>query len=56
MGRAPSLFTATIVLLSFLIGGNSIAGVADEHVCEVGADYSLVVETIHKQHVVTSKF
>jgi len=41
---ASLLFTATIFLLSFLTGGNSIAGVAEEQVCDVGADYSLGVE------------
>jgi Flp pilus assembly protein TadD len=43
--RLTSLvFTATIVLVLFLTGGNSIAGVTDEHVCDVRADYSLGVE------------
>jgi Flp pilus assembly protein TadD len=43
--RVVSLvFTATIFLLSFLTGGNSIAGVAEKQVCDVGADYSLGVE------------
>jgi Flp pilus assembly protein TadD len=41
---ASLVFSATIFLLSFLIGGNSIAGVAEEQVCDVGADYSLGVE------------
>jgi Flp pilus assembly protein TadD len=41
---ASLVFTATVFLLSFLIGGNSIAGVAEEQVCDVGADYSLGVE------------
>lgn len=44
MRLASLLFTATIFLLSFLTGGNSIAGVAEEQVCDVGADYSLGVE------------
>ena len=38
------VFTVTIALLSFLIGGNSAAGVADDSVCDVRADYSLGVE------------
>jgi hypothetical protein len=38
------VITATIFFLSFLTGGNSIAGVAEEQVCNVGADYSLGVE------------
>jgi Flp pilus assembly protein TadD len=43
--RLTSLvFTTTIVLVLFLTGGNSIAGVTDEHVCDVRADYSLGVE------------
>jgi Flp pilus assembly protein TadD len=41
---ASLVFTATIVLLSLLMGGNSIAGVAEEQVCDVRADYSLGVE------------
>jgi Flp pilus assembly protein TadD len=41
---ASLVFSATIFLLSFLIGGNSIAGVAEEQVCDVRADYSLGVE------------
>jgi len=41
---ASLVFTATIFLLSFLIGGNSIAGAAEEQVCDVGADYSLGFE------------
>jgi Flp pilus assembly protein TadD len=41
---ASLVFSATIFLLSFLIGGNSIAGVAAEQVCDVDADYSLGVE------------
>ncbi len=44
MRLASLVFTATIFLLSFLIGGNSIAGAAEEQVCDVGADYSLGVE------------
>lgn len=44
MRLASLVFAATIVLLSFLMGGNSIAGVADEHICDVRADYSLGVE------------
>jgi Flp pilus assembly protein TadD len=42
--HAALVFTATIFLMSFLIGGNSIAGVAGEQVCDEGADYSLSVE------------
>ena len=43
--RLTSLvFTATIVLLLLLTGGNSIAGVTEEQVCDVSADYSLGVE------------
>jgi hypothetical protein len=41
---ASLVFTASVVLLSFLIGDNSIAGVAEEQVCDVAADYSLGVE------------
>jgi len=41
---ASLAFGAAIVLLSILIGGNSIAGGADEQVCDVGADYPLSVE------------
>ncbi len=44
MRLASLVFTATIFLLSFLIGGNSIAGAAEEQVCDVGADYSLGFE------------
>jgi Flp pilus assembly protein TadD len=35
---------ATIFLLSFLTGGKSVAGVTEERVCDVSADYSLGVE------------
>jgi Flp pilus assembly protein TadD len=35
---------ATVLLLSLWIGSNSIAGAAEEQVCDVGADYSLGVE------------
>jgi hypothetical protein len=38
------VFTASVVLLSFLIGDHSIAGVGEEQVCDVAADYSLGVE------------
>jgi Flp pilus assembly protein TadD len=41
---ASLMFTTTFFLLSFLIGGKSIAGVVQEQVCNVGADYSLGVE------------
>jgi len=41
---ASSVFASTIFLLLFLIGGISIASVAEEQVCNVGADYSLGVE------------
>ena len=44
MSHAALVLTATIFLMSFLIGGNSIAGVAGEQVCDVGADHSLGVE------------
>ena len=40
--RLTSLvLAATILTLSFLIGGNLIAGGAEEQVCDTGADYSL---------------
>jgi len=35
---------ATVLLLTLWIGSNSIAGGAEEQVCDVGADYSLGVE------------
>ncbi len=54
--RLASLVFATVSLLSFLIGGNSIAGVAEEQGCNIGADYSLVSKTSLKQYVVTSEF
>jgi Flp pilus assembly protein TadD len=38
------LLAVTILLLPLRIGSNAIAGVADEQVCDVGADYSLGVE------------
>jgi Flp pilus assembly protein TadD len=41
---ASRVFSATIFLLSFLIGGNSIAGVAEAQICDVSADYSLGVD------------
>jgi Flp pilus assembly protein TadD len=41
---ASLVFTASVVLVSFLVGDNSIAGVAEEQVCDVAADYSLGVE------------
>ena len=44
MRLASLVFTPTILLLLFLIGGNSIAGVAEDQVCDVAADYSLGVE------------
>ena len=44
MRLASLVLTATTVLLSFLIGGYSIAGAASEQICDVGADYSHGVE------------
>jgi hypothetical protein len=41
---ASLVFTATVFFLSFLIAGNSSAGVAEDQVCDVAADYSLGVE------------
>jgi Flp pilus assembly protein TadD len=41
---ASLVFTASVVLVSFLVGDNSIAGVVEEQVCDVAADYSLGVE------------
>jgi Flp pilus assembly protein TadD len=41
---ASLVFTASVVLVSFLVGDNSIARVAEEQVCDVAADYSLGVE------------
>ena len=43
MRLASLVFATTIFLLSFLIEGNSIAGVADAQICDVSADYSLGV-------------
>ena len=44
MRLASLVFTATVFFLSFLIAGNSGAGVAEDQVCDVAADYSLGVE------------
>jgi hypothetical protein len=41
---ASLVFAATIFLLSFLTEGNSFAGVTEEQVCDVAADYSLGIE------------
>jgi Flp pilus assembly protein TadD len=42
--RISPVVIATLLLLSLWIGSNSIAGVAKEQVCDVGADYSLGVQ------------
>jgi Flp pilus assembly protein TadD len=41
---ASLVFTATLFFLTFLIADKSSAGVAEDQVCDVAADYSLGVE------------